>query len=92
MDIVGDLVCRLLTHMKNRHAKSVEVALRPEDKDMELLPWIADDNFNPGYLKRSMHLMPKRGDSPIWQHTQDYWHEREDLPKVDLDAEEFVYN
>ena len=56
-----------------------------------LLPWMDADNFNPGYLMRSMHLMPKRGADPIWQHTQDYWQEREDLPAIALDAEEFVY-
>jgi hypothetical protein len=22
---------------------------------------------------RGMHLLPKRGDKPEWQHTQDYW-------------------
>jgi monooxygenase len=27
--------------------KRVEVALRDEDKDMEILPWIESDNFNP---------------------------------------------
>lgn len=91
VDIVGDLVCRLLTHMKIKHASSVEVALRPEDKDMEILPWIDDDNFNPGYLQRSMHLMPKRGSNSVWQHTQDYWSEREELPRIDLDGPEFIY-
>lgn len=92
VDIVGDFVCRLLNHMKTRHARSVEVALRPEDADMEILPWIDNDNFNPGYLQRSMHLMPRRGSNPVWQHTQDYWNEREELPRVDLDGSEFVYH
>ena len=41
---------------------------------------------------RSMHLMPKRGSDPIWEHTQDYWKERDELPDVQLDAEEFVYS
>lgn len=91
VDIVGDFVCRMLTHMKTTHAKSVEVALRPEDKEMEILPWIDDDNFNPGYLQRSMHLMPRRGSHAIWQHTQDYWNEKEELPGVRLDGPEFVY-
>jgi cation diffusion facilitator CzcD-associated flavoprotein CzcO len=39
-DLVADFVCRLLNHMKARQARHVEVALRPEDKDMALLPWI----------------------------------------------------
>ncbi|MFT6007502.1 MAG: hypothetical protein ACI9TB_000727, partial [Parasphingorhabdus sp.] len=38
-----------------------------------------------------MAKMPRRGDKAIWQHTQDYWAESKELPKVDLDAEEFVY-
>jgi len=92
VDIVGDFVCRLLTHMKNKHVKSVEVALRREDANMEILPWMDSDNFNPGYLQRSMHLMPKRGSNPVWQHTQDYWSERDELPKVSLDGPEFIYN
>ena len=91
VDLLGDFVCRLLDHMKKKHAKKVTVMLRPEDKDMPLLPWIDPENFNPGYLMRSMHLLPKRGDKPEWQHTQDYWLERDELPAIDLDKSEFVY-
>ncbi|HUO88710.1 MAG TPA: NAD(P)/FAD-dependent oxidoreductase [Rhizomicrobium sp.] len=92
VDLLADFVCRLLNHMKRRGAKKVEVALRPEDKDMPLLPWIDPENFNPGYLMRSMHLLPKRGDKPEWQHTQDYWREKDELPKIDLDDAAFVYD
>ena len=91
VDILGDFVCRLLAHMDGKHARKVLVALRPEDARMPLLPWIDDENFNPGYLMRSLHLMPKRGDKPEWQHTQDYWAERSALPAIDLDGPEFAY-
>jgi cation diffusion facilitator CzcD-associated flavoprotein CzcO len=91
VDLLGDFVCRLLNHMKAKGAKRVAVALRPEDQDMKLLPWIDPENFNPGYLMRSMHLLPKRGDKSEWQHTQDYWREKNELPAIDLDAREFVY-
>jgi hypothetical protein len=91
VDILGDFVCRLLAHMDGERASKVTVALRPEDAHMPLLPWIDDENFNPGYLIRSLHLMPKRGDKPEWQHTQDYWAERSALPAIDLDGPEFVY-
>ncbi|MGB5094106.1 MAG: NAD(P)/FAD-dependent oxidoreductase [Parvibaculum sp.] len=91
VDLLGDFVCRLLNHMKKRGAKRVTVALRPEDKDMPLLPWIDPENFNPGYLMRSMHLLPKRGDKPEWQHTQDYWLEKDELPTIDLDEAAFHY-
>jgi cation diffusion facilitator CzcD-associated flavoprotein CzcO len=91
VDIVADFVCRLLKHMDARHAKKLEVALRPEDEGMSVDSWIDPENFNPGYLMRSMHLMPQRGDKPEWQHTQDYWRERNELPLIDLDGAEFVY-
>ena len=90
-DLVGDFVCRLLKHMKDRQARQVEVALRPEDKDMPVLPWIDPENFNPGYLMRGMHLLPKRGDKREWQHTQDYWQEKNEFPVLDLDDAAFVY-
>ena len=92
VDLMGDFVCRLLNHMDEAGMDEVRTELRAQDKDMELLPWMDADNFNPGYLMRSMHLMPKRGSDPIWEHTQDYWKERDELPLVDLTAEEFVYS
>lgn len=92
VDMVSDFVCRLLNHMDRRGARKVEVALRPEDVDMQLLPWIDDEVFNPGYLMRGMHLLPKRGNKPEWAHSQDYWWERDVLPYVDLDDTAFVYD
>jgi cation diffusion facilitator CzcD-associated flavoprotein CzcO len=90
-DLVADFVCRLLNHMTNKGARRVTPTLRPDDKDMPLLPWIDPENFNPGYLMRGMHLLPKRGDKPEWQHTQDYWAEKDALPAIDLDDSAFVY-
>ena len=90
-DLVGDFVCRLLNHMKQKGAKRVTPSLRSEDADMPLLPWIDPENFNPGYLMRGMHLLPKRGDKKEWQHTQDYWNEKDEFPAIDLDGPEFVY-
>ncbi len=90
-DLVGDFVCRLLKHMQQRGARKVEVALRPEDKDMQILPWIDEENFNPGYMRRGMHLLPKRGDKPEWAHTQDYWAEKDAFPATNLNDAAFVY-
>ena len=90
-DLVAEFVCRLLQHMHSRQARRVSVALRPEDKDMKLLDWIDADNFNPGYMMRGMHLLPKRGDKPEWQHTQDYWAEKDAFPAIDLDDPVFAY-
>jgi cation diffusion facilitator CzcD-associated flavoprotein CzcO len=90
-DLVADFVCRLLNHMQDIGAHKVTPTLRPEDRDMPLLPWIDPENFNPGYLMRGMHLLPKRGDKPEWQHTQDYWTEKDQFPAADLDDRIFVY-
>jgi cation diffusion facilitator CzcD-associated flavoprotein CzcO len=90
-DLVADFVCRLLAHMKKKGAKKVVTALRPEDHNMPLLPWIDPENFNPNYLMRDMHLLPKRGDKPEWQHSQDYWTEKDQFPAIDLDDAAFVY-
>jgi cation diffusion facilitator CzcD-associated flavoprotein CzcO len=92
VDIIADFVCRLLKHMKKNAYQSVVPTLRPEDQDMAILPWIDPENFNPGYLMRSMHLMPKRGEKPEWQHTQDYWLEKDELPKIDLSDGVFIYS
>ena len=90
-DLLSDFVCRLLAHMEESGSKRISVTLRPEDEDMELLPWIDPENFNPGYLIRAMSLLPKRGDKPEWQHTQDYWREKDDIPAINLNAPEFLY-
>jgi cation diffusion facilitator CzcD-associated flavoprotein CzcO len=91
-DLVADFVCRLLKHMKEKGARKVEVALRPEDHNMPVLSWIDPENFNPGYMMRSMHLLPKRGDKPEWQHSQDYWMEKDQSPSIDLNDKAFAYS
>jgi cation diffusion facilitator CzcD-associated flavoprotein CzcO len=90
-DLVADFVCRLLNHMKSKGAARVTPVLRPEDRDMPLLPWIDPENFNPGYVMRGMHLLPRRGDKPEWQHSQDYWAEKDQFPAADLDDGALAY-
>ena len=91
-DLVAEFVCRMLAHMKEKGAKKVVPALRPEDHNMPLLSWIDPENFNPNYLMRDMHLLPKRGDKVEWQHSQDYWAEKDQFPAIDLDDQAFVYS
>jgi hypothetical protein len=59
---------------------------------MQIKPWIEADNFNPGYLQRSMHLMPKQGSNEPWVFTQDYWIERHSFPAADLDDGALQYS
>jgi cation diffusion facilitator CzcD-associated flavoprotein CzcO len=91
-DLVGDFVCKLLKHMRTRQARQVTVALRPEDAGMKLLDWIDPENFSAGYVARGQHLLPRRGDKREWQHTQDYFTEKDELPAIDLDDAAFVYS
>lgn len=90
-ELIADSVCRLLKHMRETGARSVEPALRPSEKDMPQLPWMDEDNFNPGYLMRAMDILPKRGSTREWQHTQDYWREKDEFPAIDLEDDVFVY-
>jgi len=92
VDLVCDFVCRLLRHMKDTGARRVEVVIPESLADMEQLSWIDPDDFNPGYLMRGMHLLPRRGAERSWQHTQDYWGEKDEFPTIDLTGEEFVYD
>lgn len=90
-DLVGDFVPRLLRHMDEQGWKRVEPRLRPEDEDMELGPWVDEAEFNPGYLTRGLHRMPRAGAKREWRHTQDYWGEKDEFPKIALDGPEFAY-
>ena len=93
VDLLGDFVCGLLKHMDAKHASEVDVVVPASLANEALLPWIEDDNFNPGYLMRGMDQMPKRlGDLPEWRHSQNYWREAEEIPAIDLDGAEFVYS
>jgi cation diffusion facilitator CzcD-associated flavoprotein CzcO len=90
-DMVAQFTCRLLAHMKAKGVTSVRPELRPEDKDMPLLSWIDPEDFNPSYIQRSLHLLPRRGPKRDWQHTQDYWREKDEFPLINLEGAEFVY-
>ncbi len=91
VDLMGDFVTRLFHHMDDKGVSVVTPQLRAQDKDMKIGPWIDPNNFNPNYLLRSQHLMPKSGDKAEWQHNQDYWVEKDLLPQANLDDGCFVY-
>lgn len=89
--LINDFVCGLLQHMKQTGAKRFEPVLRPEDEAMSLKPWMDPDDFNPGYLTRSLHLMPKLGTKPEWRISQDYMVEKEEFEAIDFTDPVFAY-
>jgi len=91
VDLISSLVCRLLNQMDEKGATSVTPTLLEREQDMARLPWVAADDFNPGYLQRSLHLMPKQGSHAPWIFSNDYYVECETLPALDLDEPHLVY-
>jgi len=84
VDLICDFVCRLLNHMEANLASVCTPTLREEDANMALGPWIDPKDFNPGYLQRGLHLMPKQGGHEPWIFNSDYYSEKDQLPTVDL--------
>jgi cation diffusion facilitator CzcD-associated flavoprotein CzcO len=73
-DLIAENVCRILNHLAETGTTTASPVQRPEDEHMTQRPWI--DQFNPGYMARSMHLMPKQGDHDPWVNPHDYRHDR----------------
>ncbi|MEI7443878.1 MAG: NAD(P)/FAD-dependent oxidoreductase [Burkholderiales bacterium] len=92
VDLLGDLFCRLLAHMRAKGATVVVPRLRPEDEGMRIGPWVDTANFNPGYLARGGDALPKQGDRAPWIHTQDFGFDKDDLPAADLDDGSLAYD
>ncbi|MDE3107336.1 MAG: NAD(P)/FAD-dependent oxidoreductase [Acidobacteriota bacterium] len=91
-DLVCDYVGRLLNYMRDHNLHRVVPTLRDEDLAETPLAWIGDEEFNPSYLKRSLHLMPQRLAKPEWGHTQDYWYERDVFPTLSPEDDCLVYD
>ncbi|WAC91728.1 flavin-containing monooxygenase [Mycobacterium sp. Aquia_213] len=66
-DLVSEFVCRLLNYMDANGFDNVEPQ-RP-GKDVDELPFM---DFSPGYLLRSVHLLPKSGSREPWRLKQNY--------------------
>lgn len=84
-DLISQFLMRLFDEMGRLGATSVTPRLRAQDEGDPIVAWVDEADFNPGYLMRSMALMPKRIDKPEWRHTQDYWVEKDLLPQAPLD-------
>jgi cation diffusion facilitator CzcD-associated flavoprotein CzcO len=68
-DLVADYVCRLLAHLdQHGHRAAVPVP----DPDVGEAPFM---DFTPGYVLRSLHLLPKQGDREPWRLRQNYFHD-----------------
>ncbi|MEM6438958.1 MAG: FAD-containing monooxygenase EthA, partial [Pseudomonadota bacterium] len=90
-DLVSAHVCRVLEEMARRGAASVTPELGEAWADMPLRPFIDPENFNAGYVMRSLDIMPRQGDRDPWRMTQDYYHDKDALPAAPLDDGSLVW-
>lgn len=90
-DLISAFVTRLLNHMAAKGVKSVTPKLRDNDRNMTLGPFIDPENFNPGYVTRSIDRMPRQGDHEPWLFEHDYHAEKDILPKADLEDGSLIY-
>jgi len=89
VDLVSDFVLRVMRHMEETGTQVVTPT--PADPAMPALPWIAEDDFNPGYIKRRQMLLPKQSDRDPWIYNTDYYTERKELPKAPVQEPELIY-
>jgi cation diffusion facilitator CzcD-associated flavoprotein CzcO len=90
-DLVSAHVCRVLAEMARRGARSVTPELGEAWADMPLRPFIDPENFNAGYVMRSLDIMPRQGDRDPWRMTQDYYHDKDALPAAALDDGSLIW-
>ncbi|WP_439813966.1 flavin-containing monooxygenase [Zavarzinia sp. CC-PAN008] len=91
IDVVGELVCRMLNTMREKGLRTVTPQLREEDRDMELRPYFHTDEFNAGYVERAAAIMPRSGTKALWRHSQDYHADRTEFPAIDFDQEPLAF-
>lgn len=87
-DLTAEWLCRLVNHMDKLGMRQCTPTRNLATKT-DTSPWIA--NFNPGYMKRAMHLFPKQGAEEPWVNTQNYTKDKKMLREGSLedDALEF---
>jgi len=90
-DLLSEFICRLLQHMDERGASVVTPTLRAVDRGMDLKPWVEPENFDPGYMQRGIHLLPRQGSQGPWLHSQDYAVDKTELPQADLEDGSLIY-
>jgi len=82
-DLVAQVVCRLLNHMAATGTTVCTPRLRPEDADMEVLPFVT--GFTPGYMERAKHRFPRQGDRDPWRNIQSYARDKRILGRAPVD-------
>lgn len=91
-DLMGDFVVKLLQHMDAQGLSKVEVELGPDEQALDPLPFVDPDDFNPGYIQRGAHLLPRSLDKPEWRHSQNYAQDVKVFPTISVEETPFAYS
>lgn len=65
-ELTANYLTRLLRHMDRQGARLVVARRDPAVGEKPFL------DFTSGYVQRAAHLLPRQGDSPVWQVNQNY--------------------
>ncbi len=78
-DLNSRYVCKLLKAMEAKGARQCVPLMREDERGLPDLDFI--DDFNPGYMRRGLHLFPKQKTESPWRNSQNYLADREWLDK-----------
>ncbi len=78
-DLNSRFVCKILEHMQETGSARCVPRVTDADAGMAARDWITE--FNPGYMRRGLHLFPRQGDRGAWVNSQDYLQDKKQLAK-----------
>jgi monooxygenase len=78
-DLVADYVCRLLSHLDEH---GLRTAVPVPDPAVGTAPFM---DFTPGYVLRSLHLLPQQGDQEPWRLRQNYVYDVRSIRRSPVD-------
>jgi hypothetical protein len=68
-DLVAHYVCRLLNHLRDQGYDAVTPVVPADAESWDSIPLI---DLESGYVRRSIHLLPKQGPAAPWRLYQSY--------------------
>lgn len=91
-DLVSDLICRVLAHMRDNGLAVVVPTLEAAEADMPREPWTDPNTVSAGYMMRAQDKLPRQGSRAPWQapwkHMHEYGIKRTELPALQPQADE----
>ncbi len=88
-DLVAHYVCRLLNHMDAEGYQVVTPVAPAEADTWETVPLI---DLESGYVRRSIHLLPRQGPAAPWRLYQSYPRDRRLMRRGELEDDGVVFS